>query len=314
MFRIQFMIKPGIFAHLSPFRKLLLLTLLALMSFFLFLVAGWLSAFLIFDDFLALLDRAGNYDDPEVINMLKYMQIIGQLGLFVIPPIVFAYLDGGNIMAYLRLNSVPGMQVFALSVMMVFVVLPFIHWTALINEMLRLPEWLSWLEEWMRRSEESAMEVTEAFLATGSIQAFAINMFMIALLPAIGEELLFRGVIQRQLHSWIKNPHLAVIITAIIFSALHFQFYGFLPRTILGILFGYVFVITKSLWVPIMMHLINNGAAVIAAFLFRNDLLQRDYQEVGKVSEPIWIIGSLLMTILLLTAVVHISRAKAAHE
>jgi uncharacterized protein len=304
------MIRPGIFEHASPFKKLIIISLLAFLCLFVFMTLGSLFALLAVEDFFTLVARQNNLEDIRVVNVLRYIQIISQVGLFVVPPVLFAWLDRGNIITYFSLHKNPGYLVFVLSSMMVFVALPFIHWSAEINEAVRFPEWLSGLEKWMHNSEENARLITEAFLDAPTLKTLMLNMIMIAVLPAIGEELLFRGVVQRLLNEWTKNVHVAIILTAILFSALHLQFYGFLPRTILGVIFGYMFVITKTIWVPVLMHFLNNAAAVIAAYLFRNDLLKTDYQDVGQVSNPLWIAGSLVMLLMLISAVFRMMKTR----
>jgi membrane protease YdiL (CAAX protease family) len=189
----------------------------------------------------------------------------------------------------------------------VFAILPFLHWSALINEMMHLPEWLNSVENWMKSSEQNAKEITDAFLSDTSASGLIINLIMIALLPALGEEFLFRGVLQKLLHQWFKNVHWAVIVSAVIFSAMHFQFYGFLPRTILGVLFGYLFVITKSLWIPITAHFINNGAAVVAAYLFQQQFLESDYHEFGRTTDFLWVLISAITVVALFFAVYRFS-------
>jgi len=301
------MIYAGMFGHLSPVRKIILMVLIAMLSMLIVMVGGWLIAMLVYDDFLSLIAQMGNFEDERVLALLKFFQILNQIGLFIIPPLLFAYLDGGKINSYLRLDVVPRFQVLILSLVMVFAILPLVHWTAEINEMMRFPGWLQGLENWMKQSEESAKQITDAFLNVDSTAGFLLNLLMIALLPAIGEELLFRGVLQKLLQQWFKNVHWAILVTAILFSALHLQFYGFLPRTILGIMFGYLFVITRSLWIPILVHLFNNGAAVLAAFLYRKNALENDYHEIGQVSNPLWVIGSLLIVLVLFTAIYKLS-------
>lgn len=288
-------IEKGMIAGLTPFRKILFLFLLALSSMLVLMLAGYLTAMLIFDDFLVLFTQMNELEDTRAITLMKYFQMINQAGLFIIPPVLFAWLASDNLGRYLLLYRKPGFVVVVLSMLMVFTVLPVIHWSAALNELLRFPEWLKGLETWMRNSEENAARITEVFLNVSSIEGFLINMLMIAVLPAIGEELLFRGVLQRLLHEWFKNVHLAIITSAILFSAMHLQFFGFLPRTILGVMFGYLFVITKSLWVPIIVHFINNGAAVIAAFLFQRQLTRSDYDELGNVTQPLWVVISLVV-------------------
>src|SRR5207344_1198984 len=100
-----------------------------------------------------------------------------------------------------------------------------------------------------------------------SVLSLAINLFIIAFLPALGEELFFRGMMQKLFSQLTKNNHLAIIITSIIFSAIHLQFYGFLPRMVLGIFLGYLLVWSGSLWLPILAHFVNNASAVLFTFL-----------------------------------------------
>ncbi|TAF81977.1 MAG: CPBP family intramembrane metalloprotease, partial [Sphingobacteriales bacterium] len=111
-------------------------------------------------------------------------------------------------------------------------------------------------------------------------------LLMIAILPAIGEELFFRGTIQNIFTALFKNPHVAVWLTAILFSAIHLQFYGFLPRMFLGALFGYLFIWGKSIWLPILGHFLNNGFAVIMAFRLQQE--GKSISELDNAFSPSW--------------------------
>ena len=118
----------------------------------------------------------------------------------------------------------------------------------------------------MREAENTAAELQERFLSGTSYLDLFVNIVVMAIAPAVCEELLFRGVIQNQLEKWFKNAHVAVWVAAIIFSAIHFQFYGFFPRMILGAALGYLLVYGKSLWLPIVAHALNNFMAVVVAW------------------------------------------------
>jgi membrane protease YdiL (CAAX protease family) len=144
-----------------------------------------------------------------------------------------------------------------------------------------LPEWLSGMERWMKNAEENAALLTEAFLKVETTQGLLFNLFMIALLPAIGEELLFRGVIQKIFTGWTRSHHWGIWITAILFSALHIQFYGFIPRMLLGVLFGYLLIWSGSIWLPVIAHFVNNGFAVMAIFLIDKNLLDPAVENIG---------------------------------
>jgi hypothetical protein len=144
----------------------------------------------------------------------------------------------------------------------------------------------------MRDSERNANLLTEAFLDVNTVSGLIVNLFIIAVVAAIGEELLFRGVVLRILIEWTKNIHSAVIFSAILFSALHLQFFGFLPRMVLGILFGYVYVWSGSIWIPIVLHLLFNGITVIGAYLYQLGKIQTDVESLGSTSNNIIIISS----------------------
>jgi hypothetical protein len=111
--------------------------------------------------------------------------------------------------------------------------------------------------------EDSAARLTELFLVTDTTRDLMMNLLMIAILPAIGEEFLFRGVIQRLFTEWTRNNHIGIFLAAFLFSFIHFQFYGFLPRFMLGLFFGYLLFWSGSLWVPVTGHFINNALAVL---------------------------------------------------
>jgi membrane protease YdiL (CAAX protease family) len=120
------------------------------------------------------------------------------------------------------------------------------------------------------------------------LDSFIYNLLIMAVIPAIGEELLFRGVIQQQLHFRLKNPHMAIWITAMLFSAIHMQFYGFIPRMLLGAFFGYLMVWTQSLWVPVLAHFLNNAGAVSMQYFLGAELTEEKIDTFGTVTDD-WI-------------------------
>jgi len=147
----------------------------------------------------------------------------------------------------------------------------------------------------MKNMEDAAKIMIEKFMAVESISGLMFNIFMIAVLPALGEELMFRGVIQRIFSDWTKNHHWGIWITAFLFSAMHMQFYGFLPRMALGAMFGYLLVWTGTMWVPILAHFVNNLMGVLGYFLIGKGVISKDIEEWGTGSEQIpLVIGSIL--------------------
>ncbi|MCF8297171.1 MAG: CPBP family intramembrane metalloprotease [Saprospiraceae bacterium] len=219
---------------------------------------------------------------PESVNMLKFMQVISQLGLMVFPALIFAFFINRNVTEYLDLDKSPKLITAVLSIILIFVASPLVNWMIEINANMKLPESLSNIETWMRNSEDLGAELSNAFLLNGSISALIINLLMIGVIAAVGEEFLFRGVIQKIFAQWFKNIHIAVIVAAIFFSAFHMQFYGFFPRFMMGLLLGYLYVWTGSLWIPIIVHFVNNASAIVVAFLFSRGIIETNYEEFGS--------------------------------
>lgn len=290
----------------SPLLKLLSLLLLILLSLLFTMVFGMALGFMFFgSDMLGFIKSGFVLTDPGSLAILKFLQIINTLGLFVFPPLIFAFLVSEKPWRYLAMLRSPRLADIFFGVSLIIVVLPFLHWLAGINEMMDFPAWFSGIEEWMKQSEEQARQITELFLNTKSYSGLAVNLFMIAVLPAIGEEFLFRGILQRLFQEWWKNTHLAVFIAALLFSALHLQFYGFLPRLVLGLFLGYLFVWTRSIWVPVIVHFFNNGIAIVAAWLYARGSIQTSADSLGDMPEPWIIILSFVITVMILWMIWH---------
>lgn len=124
-------------------------------------------------------------------------------------------------------------------------------------------------EEWAQAKEEQLRQLTEYLTQFNDISSLLAGLLVIAVLPAIGEEVVFRGVLQRKLNFLTANHHIAIWTAAIFFSAIHLQFYGFLPRMLLGALFGYIYYWSGNLWYPIFAHFVNNGFTLVMLYLYQ---------------------------------------------
>lgn len=285
----------------SFFVKLAVLILLIIVSMVVTMVLGIVLAipFAGFDVILKF-DQLTDLTNDKSINLLKYFQIVNQIGIFILPVIVYAYLESRKISSSLLLNSKVNLKILILSIVLVFVSIPFVNTLVTWNGQMVLPDYLWRIEEWMKNSEEQTMRLTEAFLNTTTISGLIVNLIMIALLAAVGEELLFRGVLLRLLVQGTKNVHLAVWISAFIFSAFHLQFYGFVPRMVLGLIFGYVFIWSGSLWIPIILHFVFNGMSVIAAYLYQKGFTDVDVETLGTTDNSYIVISSCALTLIIL--------------
>ncbi|HYQ56248.1 MAG TPA: CPBP family intramembrane glutamic endopeptidase, partial [Draconibacterium sp.] len=248
----------------------------------------------------------------NILNLYKLMQVVQAVGFFIVPPFILGYFFDGKSKEYLYLDKSFNTQSVILVIVLMFFAAPLINLIGELNSNMSFPEWLSGVEEWMRNAEENAAEITDAFLNVKTIGGLAFNVFMIALLPAVGEELLFRGVIQKIFSKMTNSHHWGIWISAILFSALHIQFYGFVPRVLLGALFGYLLVWSGSMWLPIIGHFLNNAIAVIAIYLINNDMLKPQYEEIGSTSDSYYMAGiSLALTFVFL---VMLKRQNAGRE
>ena len=213
----------------------------------------------------------------QATESLKWLQFIQTLGTFLIPSILCAAIwdSGHKPFRWLNMDKNTNWRVIIISVIIMICAIPAINLLADLNSRIELPKSLDFIEQFFKQQEDAAAALTERFLQAENIGQLLINIGLLALLPALAEELSFRGTLQQILSpekSAITNHkpqiHVAIWLTAIVFSAIHMQFYGFIPRMLMGALFGYMFVWTGSLWVPIIMHFTNNGIAVLAYYLF----------------------------------------------
>jgi membrane protease YdiL (CAAX protease family) len=195
-------------------------------------------------------------------NLLRLTLFTQDLIIFISTPLLtqfFLWKDSTKKSLQLR---TPNLIILALGVMAMVSISPLIDVLSTWNQGLQLPESLKSIEDWMINTEKAAEATTNTLLNTDSWGGFIMNILIIAIMAGIGEELMFRGVIQKILIGWTKNIHLGILYTAIIFSTIHFQFYGFVPRMILGMVLGYLYIWSKSLWVPVIAHAINNALTV----------------------------------------------------
>lgn len=211
-----------------------------------------------------------NLASAEVnIPFLRVVQIFSSIGMFIFPAWWYAKRSGFRPADFFKLNTPVFFYLFILTALILYFSAPFLQWTIDLNSQLSLPSFLSNLEKWMRHQEDKLTVLTQQFLRMPHWTDLAINLVMIAFLPAIGEELFFRGCLQPIFIRITKNKHTAVWLTAMVFSAIHMQFFGFLPRMLLGALLGYLYVYGKSLWYPIFGHFVNNASAVVATYVFQ---------------------------------------------
>lgn len=250
-----------------------MMVFVGIICFFIVLIAPLLSIF-----------SNSQFSEADV---LRLTQIGMSLALFILPVLLFAYLFSKNPISYLQLDVKIQWKSAGLLTIFMFLIIPFVNLLSLFNQQLVLPESMAAIESWMKASEADVAQLTQKILITNSFAGLVISLFIVALLPAVGEELFCRGVLQRIFQDW-KGAHVAIWLTAIIFSSIHLQFYGFLPRLLFGAFFGYLLLWSGSLWLPILAHLVNNAIAVIFNHLSKNGYQLIDLDTIGT-HQTLWL-------------------------
>jgi membrane protease YdiL (CAAX protease family) len=218
--------------------------------------------------------------DLNNIMSVKRMQLIQSLVLFVGSPLLLAFLWSEKPLIYLQLKTTNKPSMYVLVAFTMIAAIPFINLLTELNRQISLPETLAPIENWMRATELQLEEITLKMLNVHTISDLIFNLFLIAVLAGLGEELFFRGILQKMFGEW-RNAVLAIWLAAFIFSAIHLQFYGFFPRMLLGAFFGYLLFWSGNMWLPILAHTVNNGLAVLFYYLKFNGVQVPDLDTIG---------------------------------
>ncbi|HPD65231.1 MAG TPA: CPBP family glutamic-type intramembrane protease [Bacteroidia bacterium] len=245
----------------------------------LLITLGCLMFFTILSSLLMIIFSGTSPDEQQPVWVLKMMQVVLMAGIFG----GSSWLAGKMLhFKYLKVYGIsysPPVADYFFSLMLFVILIPFLQWTIAINEQMTLPDWLSSVENWMRSMEEQLARQTESFLKMNNFSDLLINMLIIAIVPAFFEELFFRGLIQSFLLEWFRKPWVAILLTSLFFSGVHLQFYGFLPRFILGLVLGYLFYYSGSLWLSVFFHFTNNALSIVFSYLEQHHFISNKFEE-----------------------------------
>ena len=210
--------------------------------------------------------------DPKEISLLKIAQVVTSTLLFILPVTLFCRFLRPERSAFLNMNTMPHIYFLITAAACIFFALPAVGGLEQLNRDIHLPEAFASTESWMHQKENEAEKVYLAFFEDKSAYGLIINLLVMGFVAALSEELFFRGLLQQMFIKNKINAHVAIVLTAVLFSAFHLQFFGFLPRLFLGMVLGYLYYITQNLWVSIAAHFFNNAFAVISVHMFSDEM------------------------------------------
>ncbi|HXP50165.1 MAG TPA: CPBP family intramembrane glutamic endopeptidase, partial [Bacteroidia bacterium] len=250
----------------------------------------------------------------HVVLGLKIMQIVSAFGGFIVPAAVFSLLVSSNRLEYLHANKLGKISTLILGGLLMWCAFPLINYMGELNSRLQLPASMHDIQTWMKAKEDEAGALTNAFMDHQTIKGLLLNLFMVGFLAAVAEELFFRATLQQLIIKATGNIHVGVWVTGILFSAIHFEFFGFFPRMLMGVYLGYLFVWSKSVWVPIFAHFVNNATVVFLMYLEDKNMLPKKVDELGTNSSQIgYVIVSMVIVAVLMLVIYRIeSKGKVA--
>ncbi|MCJ8166860.1 CPBP family intramembrane metalloprotease [Pontibacter sp. E15-1] len=287
---------------LHPFWVLLLLLVFMAGGYFVatFLVgvlANWIFGISIFQ----LMDVVANpASHPQGRDVMLLLQGVLQFISFIVGPLILLRSIGYDVDRHLNWKMHPAAWLVLLSGFLIVIIMPansaVISWNANLN----FPGFMDGFARWARQQEDQLAEIMKLITQFNSVGDLLIGLLVFALIPAIGEELVFRGIVQRQFYRWLDNRHVAIWLAALIFAAIHVQFFGFVPRLLLGALFGYLYFWSGRIVVPMVAHFVNNGFTVVLLYLHQTRAIDVDVESTEAM--PLY---TILLSLVLSAAVIY---------
>lgn len=205
--------------------------------------------------------------DPQRVIILKFVQVTQQVAMLLVPSLIIGRLLKSDRDPFLKTDKSYSPGILVSLILLAILVIPVTTYAGQLNSGITLSEKFPGIGSWMRERQIEADQITGLMVKSEGFGSLLVNIFIIAVVPAVSEEFLFRGVLQQLFAKVFRSAHAAIWISAVIFSSVHLQFYGFIPRLLLGVLFGYLFYWSGSIWVPVTAHFANNALLTMAAFI-----------------------------------------------
>ena len=213
-------------------------------------------------------------ESADPVTAIRITQTLTTIGTFLVPALLFAYCQDRRWFGYNAADRIPKQSMVNMVLILSVTLLPVVGVLSAFNQNIMPQEGA--VAEFMRDLEEAANHILEVVTSQRSSWDLISNILVFAVLAGICEEFFFQGALQPLLMNWTRNPHVGILLTALIFSALHFQFYGFIPRFLLGLYLGYLFYWSRSLWLPILAHVLHNTLSILVDFTLQGRGIDTD--------------------------------------
>lgn len=232
-------------------------------------------------------------------------QSIAQILMFGLSVIIWGYMFEGNPISFIKTKGRNLRYYLIISFLLVFILLPFIDGISIWNN-----SWSFEGDEALRKMEENSKLITSSLLSVNSISMLFVNLLVFALIPAFLEEYFFRGAMQKTIIAMFRNEFFGILLTSIIFSLAHSQFFSSIPRVLLGMILGYLYLYSKNIFIPILFHFLNNSIGIISVYLYYNSFVDKDYTQNGEIYSP-WLFTISLTLICIFFAIEIRKRRKS---
>ena len=227
-----------------------------------FMVVSGLITYFFFSDLTAVLLDKNAVIQPALVVQFKVAQLLSAILSFLVPALLFGYFSSPRSMPYVGLQKSISPELIAASILFLVAVQPFVGWIGELNSMINFGS----LQKAMQEAEAGYTRALQAFLRMDDAGDLIINLLIMALLPAIAEELFFRGALQKVMHRLMKMPVFAILFSSAVFAVLHGTIFKFLPIFALGLMLGTIYHVTRNIWYTIIIHFLNNALAVLAVY------------------------------------------------
>ncbi len=273
----------GLLKAKPPLTQFIILVSIALASFFILGLIGTVALSKITGMGLETMSDPSkwDYNSSTLATVIRGMQVIQFISLFLVPTFLCACFFSTDSKKYLGLKKPPNAGYFLVAVAVMLLALPLVSFLGELNRNVQFPAGIA---NWMKEQEAEATKTIKALLSKHTIKDLVLNIICIAGLAAVGEELLFRGVVQRLLIKLCKSPWIGIILAAFLFSAMHVQFYGFLPRFVLGIFLGAIYWYSGSLWTAILAHFVYDAFLIVLVYFNSESLNDENTLNLSNIA------------------------------